>query len=192
MKKISLSKKKKLESALKRSLKLALVEMKSVNKGFSEESLRYIVMSELSKKEIWGSFPNPIENETKLLFQQEYNILKFKKRIFKPDIISKNEEQHLLAIELKIKNDITDVDKCKEYISESKGWVSFDLAASVYAIMPGSGQIDYKVKDKIKHAEKIGKNIHNSRLLVAFIEWERDATGRNGHINSRIRLEWIY
>ena len=115
MKHVSISKKKKLESALKRSLNLALVEMKSVKKGFSEESLRYIVMSEISKKEIWGAFPNPIESENKLLFEQEYNILKIKKKTFKPDIISKNENEHLLAIELKIKNDIIDVRKCKKY-----------------------------------------------------------------------------
>ena len=97
-----------------------------------------------------------------------------------------------MAIELKIKNDINDVDKCKEYISESKGWVSFDLAAAVYAIMPGAGQINYHMEQKINHAEKIGKNIHNSRLLVAFVEWERDLLGRNGSSKSRIRLEWIY
>ncbi len=77
---VSINVKKKLQTALRRALKLALIEMDCVEDGFSEESLRYLVMSEISKKKIWGTFPNKPGGKTKLLFEQEYNILKFKKR----------------------------------------------------------------------------------------------------------------
>ena len=98
--------KKKLESALKKALKQALIEMESVgSKIFSEESLRYLVMSEISKTEFWGTFPNQLNSENKLLFEQEYYRDKDRKKTFKPDIVSINEHkhEHLLAIELKIK-----------------------------------------------------------------------------------------
>jgi len=80
MKNVSISIKKKLETSLRRALKLSLIEMEAVENGFSEEALRYLVMSEISKKKYWGTFPNKLNSKNKLLFEQEYNILKFKKK----------------------------------------------------------------------------------------------------------------
>ncbi|MFN5334215.1 MAG: hypothetical protein ACK5BV_03390 [Bacteroidota bacterium] len=190
---VSINVKKKLETALRRALKLALIEMDCVEDGFSEESLRYLVMSEISKKKIWGTFPNKPGGKTKLLFEQEYNILKFKKKTFKPDIVSKKGEEHLLAIELKIKSDVSDIDKCKEYINDNKGFVSFELAASVYATPQPYTQVAHLLENRIKYAKKIRKNIKNARLLVAYIEWEPKYYGiKNDSKKNRIRLEWIY
>lgn len=187
--------KRKLETALKNSLQQALIEMESVGKiGFSEEALRYLVMSEISKQEYWGTFPNEPKTENKLLFEQEYHRLKIKRKTLKPDIVSINENEHLLAIELKIKSDISDVEKCKEYIDQTKGRACFKLAACVYAIHKDLTQIAWHVETKIKHANKIGINRKNGRLLVAFIEWHDDFKyfGQTNNYQKRIRLEWIY
>jgi hypothetical protein len=188
----TLATKKKLEAALKSALKLAIQEMKATQSGYSEEALRYIVMNELSHQKYWGTFPNQGGNSNKLLFEQEYNVLKVKKKRFKPDIISKNEDDHLLAVELKIKNNILDVKKCMEYISESKGNVHFKLAAAIYGIpQPPAGSSNF-LSSQIKRAAKNGIDITNGRLLVAFIEWEpkRNEKGVTSQ-NHNIRLEWI-
>jgi hypothetical protein len=186
--------KKMLENALKKALQQALIEMESVGDGFSEESLRYIVMSEISRLKIWGTFPNKPNCENKLLFEQEYNKLKFRKKTLKPDIVSKNNNEHHLAIELKIKSDVSDINKCKEYINEKKGRANFKLAASVYAIPKKLTQIAYHIESKIKHANKIGISRKNGRLLVAYIEWHSDYKylDLKNNFKRRIRLEWIY
>ncbi len=191
---VSLSSKKKLESALKKALQLALIEMESVGDCFSEEALRYLVMSEISKKKIWGTFPNKLNSKKKLLFEQEYNKLKYRKKTFKPDIVSQDEHEHLLVIELKIKSDISDVDKCKEYLNEKKGDACFNLAAAVYATPKNVTQIAHLVQYKINHAKKIGINIKNGRLLVAYIEWNDDYKyfDLKNNFKTRIRLEWVY
>lgn len=187
--------KKKLESALKKALKQALIEMESVgSKRFSEESLRYIVMSEISKTEFWGTFPNQLNSENKLLFEQEYIRFKDRKETFKPDIVSINEHEHLLAIELKIKSGISDMDKCKEYIDPKKGGACFKLAAAVYAIHKDLSQIARHIEPKIKSAIKRRISRENGRLLVAYIEWPDDNRKNRLKINVRnkICLEWIY
>jgi hypothetical protein len=187
--------KKKLETALKKALKQALIEMESVgSKSFSEESLRYLVMSEISKTEFWGTFPNQLNSENKLLFEQEYKRHKDRKETFKPDIVSINKHEHLLAIELKIKNDIKDVDKCKEYIDPKKGSTCFKLAAAVYAIHKDDYQFAKHVEPKIKNAIKKRISRENGRLLVAYIEWPDD-NRKNGlkiNVKNKICLEWIY
>jgi hypothetical protein len=190
--------KKKLETALKKALKQALIEMESVgSKSFSEESLRYLVMSEISKTEFWGTFPNQLNSENKLLFEQEYyrdKRDKDRKETFKPDIVSINKHEHLLAIELKITNDIKDVDKCKEYIDPKKGSACFKLAAAVYAIHKDLYQVAKYVEPKIKSAIKRRISRENGRLLVAYIEWPDD-NRKNGlkiNVKNKICLEWIY
>jgi hypothetical protein len=187
--------KKKLESALKKALKQALIEMESVGFDcFSEESLRYLVMSEISKTELWGTFPNKLNSKNKLLFEHEYNKLKVRRKTLKPDIVSINEHEHLLAIELKIKSGISDVDKCKEYIDPKTGRACFKLAAAVYAIHKDLPQIARHVEPRIKSAIKRRISRENGRLLVAYIEWH-DEYRKNGLKNNfmkRIRLEWIY
>jgi hypothetical protein len=60
---VTILEKKKLESALKNALQQALIEMESVGDFFSEEALRYLVMSEISKKKIWGTFPNKLNSK---------------------------------------------------------------------------------------------------------------------------------
>ena len=191
---VPLSSKKKLESALKKALQLALIEMESVGNCFSEEALRYIVMSEISKKKIWGTFPNKLNSKKKLLFEQEYNKLKYRKETFKPDIVSQDEDEHFLVIELKIKSDISDVDKCKEYLDAKRGNACFKLAAAVYATPKNVTQIAHLVQYKINHAKKIGVNIKNGRLLVAYIEWHNDYKyfDLKNNFKSRILLEWVY
>ena len=191
----TLATKKKLESALKKALQQTLIEMESIGReGFSEEALRYLVMTEISKTKFWGTFPNQPTSENKLLFEKEYNRLKVRRKTLKPDIVSINEHEHLLAIELKIKSDISDVDKCKEYIDPKKGRACFKMAACVYAIHKDLTQIAHHVEPKIKHANKIGVNRENGRLLVAFIEWHDDFKyrGLTNNYKKRIRLEWIY
>jgi len=97
-----------------------------------------------------------------------------------------------LAIELKIKSDRFDIDKCKEYINDNKGFVSFDLAASVYATPQPTREATHFLQIRINNAKKNGKNIQNSRLLVAYIEWEPKYYGvKNDSKKNRIRLEWI-
>jgi hypothetical protein len=189
--------KKKLESALKKALKQALIEMESVgSKRFSEESLRYLVMSEISKTEFWGTFPNQLNSKNKLLFEQEYIRLKDRKETFKPDIVSINvkEQEHLLAIELKITRDIKDLDKCKEYIDPKRGRACYKLAAAVYAIHRDLPQIAYDVESKIKSAIKRSISRENGRLLVAYIEWHdiHKNNGLKNNFKNKIRLEWIY
>lgn len=187
-----LNKKKALESAVKNALKLALIEMNVVGNRFTEESLRYIVMNEVSKKKIWGTFPNHYSNNEHLLFEQKYKKFKNKNGHFKPDIVSIKNEEYLLAIELKITNDESDIDKCKEYINNERGHVIFDLAAAVYATPQNVSQAAHRIEPKTLYAKKNGKNITNSRLLIAYIEWEPKYRGKvKDSYKKWIRLVWI-
>ena len=54
------------------SLKKALNELSSTKKSFTEEALRYLVMTEISKKKHWGTFPNPVSSKHKLVFEYSY------------------------------------------------------------------------------------------------------------------------
>lgn len=192
MKQESLSTKKKLESAVKSALKKAILEMEVVGNSYSEESLRYIVMEELSKQKYWGTFPNQSQNSNHLLFEQEYQVLKVRRRTFKPDIISKNQNEQLLAVELKIKNNSGDVNKCLEYINEEKGRSHFPLAAAIYGTpQPPAGCSGF-LSQKINKAKKNGIDITNGKLLVAFIEWEPKKNEKGQRSNKHtIRLEWL-
>ena len=54
---ITINRKKELEEAIKKSLELFAVEIK-FSKHFTEETLRYIVISQISKLKIYGQIRN--------------------------------------------------------------------------------------------------------------------------------------
>jgi len=165
------------------------IKEQDITKGaFSEEALRYLTMSEISKKKIWGTFPNKKTRNGK----KEDRILAFEKlykrdlnnKFYFPDIVSyhKTNKNHNLVVELKIKKDIKDKDikKCKEYLDKKSGEINFNLAMVLF-----SNDIDKSfekdMNKKIKAAAKKGTSINNSTLLLGFIEWEFDEK-KNKHL----------
>jgi hypothetical protein len=191
-----ISKKKILEKAIKSSLEKAIEEIHITNPDFSEEALRYIVMSELSNYSIFGTFPNT-NSKTKLVFQKKYNRLKRKKTsTFYPDISSINENTNFLAIELKIakpsiSNHLYDITKCKEYINFDKGKCSYELAASIYA-PPHYGNwhvyLHQSLDSTLNYAKSQGKNIENSQIIIGYIKWESRLIGRP---QAKVITGWI-
>jgi hypothetical protein len=180
-----IGKKRILEKAIKRSLEKAIEEIHISNPDFSEEALRYIVMSELSNYSIFGTFPNT-NSKTKLVFEKKYNRLKRKKTsTFYPDISSINENNNLLAIELKIAkpsvaNHLYDITKCKEYINLDKGKCSYELAASIYAPPHYENWHSYlhqSLDFTLNSAKTQGINIENSRIIIGYIKWETRLAG---------------
>lgn len=192
-----ISKKKILEKAIKGSLEKAIKEIHITNPDFSEEALRYIVMSELSNYSIFGTFPNT-NSKTKLVFEKTYNRLKRKKTSkFRPDISSINENTNLLAIELKIakpsiSNDLYDIIKCKEYINLDKGKCSFELAASIYApphYEKWHADLHQSLDYTLNYAKNQGKNIKNSQIIIGYIKWgTEDLFGRP---QAKVITGWI-
>jgi hypothetical protein len=130
-----------IESVLRNALFDAIAERDRCKILFSEESLRYIVMKHLSVYGSFGRFPNLSKGQKILVFEHPYKRLKTKDATFKPDIssvlLSKNNastieiDEYLLAVELKIKNDVSDIKKCRNYISEKHGRTVFNLAICV-------------------------------------------------------------
>gem|GEM_PF-6239030 len=192
-----ISKKKILEKAIKGSLEKAIEEIHVTNPDFSEEALRYIVMSELSNYSIFGTFPNT-NSKTKLVFEKTYNRLKRKKTsTFRPDISSINENTNLLAIELKIakpsiSNHLYDITKCKEYINLDKGKCSFELAASIYApphYEKWHTDLHQSLDYTLNYAKTQGKNIKNSQIIIGYIKWgTKDLFGRR---QAKVIIGWI-
>ena len=192
-----ISKKKILEKAIKGSLEKAIKEIHITNPDFSEEALRYIVMSELSNYSIFGTFPNT-NSKTKLVFEKAYNRLKRKKTsTFRPDISSINENTNLLAIELKIakpsiSNHLYDINKCKEYINLDKGKCSFELAASIYApphYEKWHADLHQSLDYTLNYAKNQGKNIKNSQIIIGYIKWgTEDLFGRP---QAKVITGWI-
>ena len=192
-----ISKKKILEIAIKDSLKKAIEEIHITNPDFTEEALRYIVMSELSNYSIFGTFPNT-NSKTKLVFEKTYNRLKRKKTsTFRPDISSINENTNLLAIELKIakpsiSNHLYDINKCKEYINLDKGKCSFELAASIYApphYEKWHADLHQSLDYTLNYAKNQGKNIKNSQIIIGYIKWgTEDLFGRP---QAKVITGWI-
>lgn len=192
-----ISKKKILEKAIKGSLEKAIKEIHITNPDFSEEALRYIVMSELSNYSIFGTFPNT-NSKTKLVFEKIYNRLKRKKTsTFRPDISSINENTNLLAIELKIakpsiSNHLYDINKCKEYINLDKGKCSFELAASIYApphYEKWHADLHQSLDYTLNYAKNQGKNIKNSQIIIGYIKWgTEDLFGRP---QAKVITGWI-
>ena len=194
-----ISKKKILEIAIKDSLKKAIEEIHITNPDFSEEALRYIVMSELSNYSTFGTFPNTNTNsKTKLVFEKTYYRLKRKKTpFFRPDISSINENTNLLAIELKIgkptkDEPLYDITKCKEYINLVKGKYSFELAASIYApphYEKWHAELHQSLDSIMNNAKNEGKNNNNSQIIIGYIKWgTKDLFGRQ---QAKVITGWI-
>lgn len=162
-------KRKKLNIALQNALKLAIIEKEIIGKNFKEETLRGIVMNELSRQNVWGSFPNSNTNNLILLY--EYKYLRRKtglKKEFIIDIASisnSNESDCFLAVELKISNNFNsfrkDIQKCKNYLSSSRGFDVFELAAFVSFNPVYIGYIEEMIGKKAKVDGR------NGRLLLA-------------------------
>lgn len=182
--------KKILEDAVIKSLNLAFIEFNKTKKYFSEEALRYIVIQEISKKKLWGTFPNNSKKNTHLIFEFPYN--KFKKIIghYKPDITSlrfdSNGNIHTinpLAIELKItKNNSTkDINKCREYIHPNKGKYLFELAAFIIVT---NKNIDYEIKQLVNRQNKKRINEDDKKILLGYLDTSDD--------NPSAKLLWIW
>lgn len=169
--------KRRVEDCIKRAVELAIQEKKRVGAFFTEESLRYLVMFELSSKRHYeNDFPTyPSLKSTSrpvLLFEfpydRWYNVNKRMKNklkqksgnaIYKPDIVclklnSKGEiTESLYIIELKVKTNKSDIQKCAEYVHPDIGGQSFHFAIC----------IDFKSANRWK--EEPGEPPSNSDLI---------------------------
>jgi hypothetical protein len=192
-----LMRKRTLEISIQNALNIAIEEIHLANPFFSEEALRYIVMNELSNKDIFGNFPNSRYNKTKLLFEKNYDRFKRKKTKYKPDISSINQNNdHLLAVELKIAkpssaHDLFDIDKCIEYIRKDKGKYSYELAASIYAVPHYDNwhkSINELLNYRMNNASIQGINIETANLIIGFIKWEENLFGKP---KAKIITAWI-
>jgi hypothetical protein len=139
----SVSDKSLLEQAVQKAVKTYLDQEQVLKKNkvkfkIKEESLRYLIVNELSKIKIFGDFPakNP---EKFILIQHTYNSLKRGKSYQYPDIATlgkntKGDYNYYLAVEIKNnkKNDnYKDLNKCFGYVSEEKGSEMYQLALCV-------------------------------------------------------------
>ena len=152
----SVKTKNELESVLHSAMLEAIVERDRSKTFFSEESLRYIIMKHLSDYKFFGRFPNSLIGRKRLVFEFPYKRLKTRGSTYRPDISSvllkkggDNEiEEYLLAVELKIKNDVDDIKKCRNYVSEKLGRSVFNLAICVVLPPKGSNGPWDKINNK--------------------------------------------
>lgn len=130
-----------LESAVIKSLEIAYMEREVTKSEFKEESLRYIVLSQISQKQLFGKFPNKQKGKI-LVMQHTYERQKKKNAgVYYPDIASLkltpsgniSKSMHPLAIELKIHERIKeDINKSRDYLNK-RGKQRFRLCAVVSA-----------------------------------------------------------
>lgn len=164
------------EKIIKNSLKLAIQEISISGELFSEESLRYIVLNEISKEKIFGTFPNEHSSKNRLVLEFPY--LKNKKTagIFRPDIASiKIDDDGVvqncnpIVIELKITHWATkDIVKCREYINPNKGRIFFNLAVVVVAPTPKKRNLAQLKTSKRKRLQELKKSTNNEELKILF------------------------
>jgi hypothetical protein len=185
-----------LKLVVTNSLNNAYIELTNSKKYFTEESLRYIVMMELSKNGFWGNFPNR-EDGPKLFFEYEYikNKVKSSSKVYKPDIVSVfNGKECLLAIELKITNSTKDIDKCLEYLDKNKGKETYKFATVIYAIPAGLTDVAHHIEARLKKAKSKGVSEKNGKLLVGYFDWrplmEKGAAKHQSKFNG-ISLAWL-
>ncbi len=184
-----------LETIVLNSLKLATVEMEFSGENFTEESLRYIVMKEISENGYYGTFPNRFDNKRQIQF--EYNYFKGKKNPnekFMPDIVSLEGNKRLLVIELKINRTrsslMKDLIKCIEYLNENAGEM-FDIAAMIFTL-PKHKQgkeawmFEEMLKTTIKEKKTLINKIPNikNRLIIGFVEYLYDNPFRSDQYDS--------
>ncbi len=134
---MSVKRKQELEAIVKKSLKLFSIEMQNSH-HYTEETLRYIVVSQISALKEYGSIPNRSKTKPQLSCQYTYKKSKGKtSEEWKPDIISAiwdkdgNIDDPILAIELKINAKDSDFDKCNHYVNERIGLHQFKLAIMI-------------------------------------------------------------
>lgn len=130
---ISIKRKKEIKTAIFRALASFSKEIK-VSKHYTEETLRYIVIMELSKLKEYGSIPNKFKTKPQLSCQFVYKKKKSSESDeWRPDIISatfdKNGEliDPIFPVELKINSSDKDFEKCQHYVNEKVGNNVFKL-----------------------------------------------------------------
>lgn len=134
---ISIKRKREIQKTIFSALAL-FSEEKKVSKHFTEETLRYIVIMELSKLKEYGSIPNKFKTKPQLSCQFVYKKKKSAETDeWRPDIISAKFDKSgelidpILAIELKINSSDKDFEKCQHYINEKVGNHVFKLAVMI-------------------------------------------------------------
>lgn len=165
-----------LEQVVKNALNRAINEIIICENLFSEEALRYIVMDELSKMQIWGQFPNNKQSEKRLVFEFAYPKFKRKVGTFRPDIASLNIDKNgnvltsnSLAIELKVADWATqDIVKCRNYLDPKQGKINFDLAAVIIAPLPKKRALASFRTSERKRIQQQKRFINKSDLKILY------------------------
>lgn len=164
------AKKQLIAEAIKTAVIEANNEREATKNLYSEEALRYIVAKHISKLKIFGTFPNRASSKTKLVFEMEYHRLKTKDSKYRPDIASvtygKSADiaSYNLAVELKITPDVSDIQKCRNYISSKHGRMTFKLAICIVTSSQRGDGVIKKILDNMKGT------MAQSNLLFCSIE----------------------
>jgi hypothetical protein len=137
-----------LETLLKKAVGRAVAEKIRVGDYFTEESLRYLVMLELTQQRDpkFPTFPNKKSGPV-IMFQYPYDrtantnkskMQRLKKKSdnnsYRPDIVCAKMTpkgtitQYYFAIELKHNSNESDIQKCKEYVDSTTGASNFPIA----------------------------------------------------------------
>ncbi len=178
---ITVNQKKQIEEAIANALRAFEVEYKNVFHR-SEESLRYLVATEISKLGVFGTLPNTSRKTPQLLFQYSYQKFKTRDLVWKPDIISAKFNNNgdmvkpYFAIELKVNSSDKDFPKCQNYVSQKFGIYAFDLSILI--------NINSLKKFELPKYQKIEKNIKTGSILWCSLDISRKK-GSQGSINTR-------
>jgi hypothetical protein len=159
---MTIIKKKEIEVAIKSALEQFALEI-DVSHYYTEETLRYLVVTQLSKLKEYGTLPNRFKTKPQLSCQYTYKQTRSEEsKEWKPDIISaiwnKDGEivDPILAVELKINNSDRDFVKCMHYVNERIGEHSFKLAIMINILSEFRFDQDlYKKKFKSRSEGKV-------------------------------------
>ena len=134
---ITLIQKKELEEVIKKSLELFAIEIK-YSKHYTEETLRYLVITQISKLKIYGQIPNRTSNGAQISCEYKYGRTKSSaSKNWQPDIISAKWDKEgnmvdpIFAIELKAVSSDKDFRKCRDYIHKKIGKHTFQIAICI-------------------------------------------------------------
>jgi hypothetical protein len=94
-----------------------------------------------------------------------------------------------LVVELKIKNSIVDIIKCKEYLNNQSGEITFKIAMVIFANEKGK-PFESKLKKLKSNAKRKGINSENSQLLIGFIDWKPNPEKKNEY-KGEPKLLWL-
>lgn len=162
----------KLENAITKSLFTANKELCILKQQYKEENLRYVVMTEISKVNCFGVFPNIDEkSDRKLCFQTEYNSGEYK-----PDIVSLLftklgivKKLNPLVIELKKRASIKELDidlgKAHHYLKEV-GDMKFGIAVIITIGIPEEKKKISKEKERISEEKKMENYIWELKKIL--------------------------